>query len=502
MNIADNLELIRSNKDAIRNAITRKGVLTGSNMSTYADNIMQIGRGVYPSLPDLSTIAIQDDVMYFTVSPQTYWGMSIGLDTGTYTVESGTIVDGAYVANSTDSSDAYKNGTSYYCINTTDNYLVYRLTCTSHINALSVKLDATKGTQGLVEMYGAMPYVAIMNFASCAALQTCTIKSRLQLITSLSYCFSGCSSLTGIDTSSWTLVNCTTLQNCFQNCFALTSIDTSSWTLGNCTTMMNCFQNCYSLKSIDTSSWTLGNCTNMQYCFSGCSSLTGIDTSSWTLVNCISLYGCFQNCFALTSIDTSSWTLGNCTSLYGCFLGCFSLTSIDTSSWRLDNCTSFFNCFYNCSALTSIDTSSWTLDNCTSMQGCFWGCVALTSLNATSWLLSATVTANQTFANLNSLTSLMNLNCQNITNMSSFSCPKLINFRFLNYGARGDYKTNITLGSQVVKADIIQFFGDLYDRATAGYSVLTIAITQAASKYTAAEVAVATAKGYTITFNG
>ena len=372
MNIADNLELIRSSKDAIRNAITRKGVLTGSNMSTYADNIMQIGRGIYPSLPDLSTIAIQDDVMCFTVSPHTYWGMLIGLDTGTYTVESGTIVDGAYVASNTDSSSAYTNGTNYYCINNTDSYVVYRLTCTSHIKMLSVKLDATKGTQGLVEMYGAMPYVASMNFASCAALQTCTIKSRLQLITSL--------------------------------------------------------------------------------------------------------YGCFQNCSALTSIDTSSWTLDNCISLSGCF--------------------------NNCSSLTSIDTSRWTLDKCTNMSSCFYNCSALTSLDATSWLLSATVSFSQTLQNLNSLTSLMNLNFQNIISMDSFSCPKLINFRFLNYGARGDYKTNITLGSQVVKADIIQFFGDLYDRATAGYSVLTIAITQAASKYTAAEVAVATAKGYTITFNG
>ena len=64
MKIADNLELLRANKDSIRNAITRKGVLTGSDMSTYADNIMKIGRGVFPDIPDLSPITIQDDVMY------------------------------------------------------------------------------------------------------------------------------------------------------------------------------------------------------------------------------------------------------------------------------------------------------------------------------------------------------------------------------------------------------------------------------------------------------
>ena len=320
MKIADNLELLRANKDAIRNAITRKGVLTGSDMSTYADNIMQIGRGVFPDIPDLSPITIQDDVMYFTVAPHTYWGMSIGLDTGTYQVENGTIVDGVYVSNSIDSSSTYINNTNYYCVNNTDAYIVYRLTCTSHINMLRVKSDTTKGTLGIIEVYGAMPYVASMSFNSCATLRICTIKSRLQLITNMSYCFSWCSSLTTLDSSSWVLSAVTNMANCFQNCYSLTIIS--------------------------------------------------------------------------------------------------------------------------------------------------------------------------------------NLNFQNITDMSSFYCPKLVNFRFLNYGARGDYKTAIQLGSQVYKADIIQFFSDMFDRATAGYSVLTVTINQPSSKFTASEISVATNKGYTITFNG
>ena len=372
MKIADNLELLRANKDAIRNAITRKGVLTGSDMSTYADNIMQIGRGVFPDIPDLSPITIQDDVMYFTVAPHTYWGMSIGLDTGTYQVENGTIVDGVYVSNSIDSSSTYINNTNYYCVNNTDAYIVYRLTCTSHINMLRVKSDTTKGTLGIIEVYGAMPYVASMSFNSCATLRICTIKSRLQLITNMSYCFSWCSSLTTLDSSSWVLSAVTGMAFCFLNCSSLTTLDSSSWVLSAVTDMRSCFQNCSSLTTLDSSSWVLSAVTNMA--------------------------NCFQNCYSLTIIS--------------------------------------------------------------------------------------------------------NLNFQNITDMSSFYCPKLVNFRFLNYGARGDYKTAIQLGSQVYKADIIQFFSDMFDRATAGYSVLTVTINQPSSKFTASEISVATNKGYTITFNG
>ena len=243
MNIADNLELLKINKDAIRNAITRKGVPTTSTdaMSSYSDKIMQIGRGVYPDIPDLSPITIHDDVMYFTVAPHAYWGMSIGLDTGTYQVENGTIVDGVYVSNSIDSSSAYINNTNYYCVNNTDAYIVYRLTCTSHINILSVKSDATKGTQGLVEMYGAMPYVASLSFYNCSTLRTCTIKSRLQLITNMNSCFYGCSSLTTLDSSSWVLSAVTNMSSCFYGCSSLTTLDSSSWVLSAVTNMSSCF---------------------------------------------------------------------------------------------------------------------------------------------------------------------------------------------------------------------------------------------------------------------
>ena len=210
---------------------------------------------------------------------------------------------------------------------------------------LKVKSDTTKGTLGIIEVYGAMPYVTSMSFTTCATLCTCTIKSRLQLITSMAYCF----------------------------------------------------QNCSSLTTLDSSSWVLSAVTIMAYCFSGCSSLTTLDSSSWVLSAVTNMASCFQNCSSLT---------------------------------------------------------------------------------------------------------IINLNFKNITDMSNFNCPKLVHFRFLNYGARGDYKTAIQLGSQVDKADIVQFFSDMFDRTTAGYSVLTVTINKPSSKFTASEISVATNKGYTITFNG
>ena len=321
MNIAANLELLKANKDAIRNAITRKGILTGGNdeLSSYPDKIMRIGRGVVPDIPDLSVLENHEDIIYFSVMPKTYWGMTITLDTGTYTVESGTIVNGSFV--SSDISAACASNTNYFCINDTDSYAIYRLTCTSHITAFVPKVDATKGTIGIAEVYGAVtPYFRNFNFTGITSLRTCTIKGTLELVTSMT------------------------------------------------------------------------------------------------------------------------------------------------------------QCFYNCSSLTTLDTSSWVLSAVTSMSNCFSGCSSLTSLRA--------------------------LNMTNCSNYDNVTLLKLVNFRYIGYGTLGANKSTILFASQVAKADIIQFFSDLYDRASAGYSVIAIIITQKAANYTSAEIAVATNKGYTVSFNG
>ena len=321
MNIAANLELLKANKDAIRNAITRKGILTGGNdeLSSYPDKIMRIGRGVVPDIPDLSVLENHEDIIYFSVRPKTYWGMTITLDTGTYTVESGTIVNGSFV--SSDISAACASNTNYFCINDTDSYAIYQLTCTSHITAFVPKVDATKGTIGIAEVYGAVtPSFRNLNFTGITSLRTCTIKGTLELVTSMSYCF------------------------------------------------------------------------------------------------------------------------------------------------------------YNCSSLTTLDTSSWVLSAVTDMSYCFNGCSSLTSLRA--------------------------LNMTNCSNYDNVTLLKLVNFRYIGYGTLGANKSTILFASQVAKADIIQFFSDLYNRASAGYSVIAIIITQKAANYTSAEIAVATNKGYTVSFNG
>lgn len=321
MNIAANLELLKANKDAIRNAITRKGILTGGNdeLSSYPDKIMRIGRGVVPDIPDLSVLENHEDIIYFSVMPKTYWGMTITLDTGTYTVESGTIVNGSFV--SSDISAACASNTNYFCINDTDSYAIYRLTCTSHITAFVPKVDATKGTIGIAEVYGAVTSsFRNFNFTGITSLRTCTIKGTLELVTNMTYCFC------------------------------------------------------------------------------------------------------------------------------------------------------------NCSSLTTLDTSSWVLSAVTSMYQCFSGCSSLTSLRA--------------------------LNMTNCSNYDNVTLLKLVNFRYIGYGTLGANKSTILFASQVAKADIIQFFSDLYNRASAGYSVIAIIITQKAANYTSAEIAVATNKGYTVSFNG
>ena len=151
-------------------------------------------------------------------------------------------------------------------------------------------------------------------------------------VTSMSYMFKGCTSLTSIpalDTSQVTNMN-----GLFSNCSSLTSIPT-----------------------LDTS-----QVTSMDSMFVSCSSLTSIpalDTSKVTYMQYM-----FMNCFNLTSIpalDTSQVT--NMSSM---FYSCTSLTSIESIDFSsCTNIDSMFPSWTNYDKLTSIHVTgsisfSWT----------------------------------------------------------------------------------------------------------------------------------------------
>ena len=97
----------------------------------------------------------------------------------------------------------------------------------------------------------------------------------------LTYCFSGCESLT---TAPAIPNGVTNMLGCFRGCINLTTAPTIPNTV---TDMRGCFQRC---ESLTTASTIPSSVTAMTYCFYGCTALTGkvtIDANPSTYTNCM-----------------------------------------------------------------------------------------------------------------------------------------------------------------------------------------------------------------------
>ena len=212
-------------------------------------------------------------------------------------------------------------------------------------------------------------------------------------VTSMSYMFQSCSSLTTIPQLDTSAV--TTMNSMFQSCSSLTTIpqlDTSA-----VTNMNSMFQSCYKLTTIpqlDTSA-----VTSMNDMFNGCVKLTTIpqlDTSAVTSMSYM-----FQSCSSLTTIpqlDTSAVTTMN-----SMFQSCSSLTTIpqlDTSA-----VTNMYNMFNGCTNLTTIpqlDTSKVT-----NMNKIFQSCYKLTDCLLRNIKTNLQVGSGTSYGHLLTLDSLL-----------------------------------------------------------------------------------------------
>ena len=184
----------------------------------------------------------------------------------------------------------------------------------------------------------------------------------------------------------------------------------------------------------------------------------------------------FYNCSQLTNVplfDTSK-----ATDMSYMFNGCSQLTSIpqlDTSK-----VTQMVSMFYNCSQLTSIpqlDTSKVT-----SMSSTFETCSSLTSIPLLDCGNVNNVGYMFGFSNLTKLTEMGGL--KDLGKQSNLS---IVSSYFINKC------TNLTHES------IMNIINNLYDRKSAGYSVLTIKLdSKVLALLSDDDIAIATNKGWTI----
>ena len=221
--------------------------------------------------------------------------------------------------------------------------------------------------------------------------------------TSLEYTFYGCMSLKELninnwDTSNWDKLN--TIRGTWGLDYNLLSLDLSNWDTSKwkLTIIYNTWGSCRSLINLhienwDTSGWTINS---MAYAWSSCSSLQKLDLSRWDTSNwaVTSLESTWSGCEALKTLPIENWDVSNwaVTRLSGTWSSCssiesFNLNSWDVSQWRPTLFSSAWSYNY---ALRELKIDEWDVSDwpVTDFSRNFMSCFSLEELDLTSWDVS------------------------------------------------------------------------------------------------------------------
>lgn len=235
---------------------------------------------------------------------------------------------------------------------------------------------------------------------------------------------------------------CTVMDNTFYSCKNLTHIENFSVSTVN--EVVNVFNECQNLKSIGNI--TFENATEVTFLFQNCTNLETI--TSLHIPKATDINGIFRYCRKLTNIPYIN--IENVTKANGLFYSCTSLTTIpQLNTKNIEDISSFFN---GCSSLTSIP-----LLDCG-------------NVNYMSRIFGA--------SNINTLTDLGGFKDLKISVTSNFL----------------DKAPNLTVESLM---NVINYLYDLTGNGLSGQS-LKFGSTNL-NKLTTEQVAIATAKGWTLT---
>lgn len=251
--------------------------------------------------------------------------------------------------------------------------------------------------------------------------------------------------------------------------------------------------------------------TDLSYCFYVCYNLESIDsiTTSEALTNTSYMFGMYVS--GLNTDYTSKLTsvplfdTSNVTNMSYMFNYCKSLTTIP--QFNTSKVTNMSYMFMGCEKLVSVpelDCSSVT-----NMNYMFGDCYKLQSINL---LNTGNVTNMYTMCqNTNALTTICELDCSSVQKIGSFFGGSISNINTIkNLGGfknLGQYSsltgTNdnyfLSRCPNLTKESILNILNGLYDRASAGMSVLTLKMNaNSLALLSNEEKAIATNKGWTL----
>lgn len=402
------------------------------------------------------------------------------------------------------------------------------------------KIDGELDLSNVTNLYNA--------FGCCVNLDSIPYSGSIDNLTYARGAFNNCwkiPSVPKINTS-----KCENLLNLFTNCNNLsTPIELD---LSSCTTICNSnssyinsnysstfyngvFYRCIKVPSIKLLNINAG-AEDWSYAFYGCNDLTNLEMTFQEGFAPTGTKYMFYNCQNLENIpwfDTSKITDARYM-----FYNCYKLKHIPNCDFS--SCTgSYYPEFYNCRALEEFG-GDLILSKCSSVHGNMFTNVscsipniyveAATSMSELLRYYTGTTVGNiispkVTFISLGisklnyssgqgcNVETIGTIDASSATGISMFSdytsdnYSKLKNFGgFINYGKMSNassvtsYTAGLSPCNNLTRASVMNIINNLYDRATAGYSVLTIKIhPDALARLSDDDIAVATNKGWTIT---
>lgn len=205
----------------------------------------------------------------------------------------------------------------------------------------------------------------------------------------------------------------------------------------------------------------------------------------------------FYTCRALTEKDIeeiNKLDTSEVTSMKAMFYACSILKNIVLTNFNTSKVKNMYDMFHNCTKVENIDLSSFNTSNVTEIDNMFNSCVILANLDLSGFDMSKVIRIYHIFYNCKNLTNLKsfkNLGKGYIQKTSSYAyytlelneCVNLTHESLIDVITNGLYDLNLT-----------------YDVVNGGtlYTQKLILGTTNLAKLTAEEIAIATAKGWTV----
>ena len=248
-------------------------------------------------------------------------------------------------------------------------------------------------------------------------------------LTSLSYAFGYCTSLTQVPTTLPSTV--TSLNNCFQRS-SYNGTDISNWNVSNVTGMSGMFMESPFNQNI--SSWDVSNVTTMARMFRNTPFNQPI--GNWNVENVTTMFGMFNT--SSFNQPIGNWIVENVTNMSAMFYS--TPFNQDISYWNVSNVTNMAYMFYNTpfnhpliwnvenvtdmssmfqsASVFDQDISTWNVGNVTNMSGMFFGATAY-DFPLTDWNVSKVTDMSYMFYQASNYNHPLNWNVSNVTNMSN-----------------------------------------------------------------------------------